>query len=60
MSDEKLAYLYFHPILTLKGKWSDAHKKELDKMSKELSKRVKNVVLKDGLLNFANAMIPNL
>ena len=29
-------------------------------MSKELSKRVKNVVLKDGLLNFANAMIPNL
>ena len=42
MSDEKLAYLYFH------------------KMSKELSKRVKNVVLKDGLLNFANAMIPNL
>ena len=49
-----------HPILTLKGKWSDAHKKELDKMSKELSKRVKNVVLKDGLLNFANAMIPNL
>ena len=60
MSDEKLAYLYFHPILTLKGKWSDAHKKELDKMSKELSKRVKNVVLKDPLLNFANAMIPNL
>ena len=54
MSDEKLAYLYFQ------GKWSDAHKKELDKMSKELSKRVKNVVLKDGLLNFANAMIPNL
>lgn len=60
MSDEKLAYLYFHPILTLKGKWSDTHKKELDKMSRELSKRVKNVVLKDGLENFANAMIPNL
>ncbi|WP_065220661.1 MULTISPECIES: thioredoxin family protein [Butyricimonas] len=60
MSDEKLAYLYFHPILTLKGKWSDAHKKELDKMSRDLSKRVKNVVLKDGLVNFANAMIPNL
>ena len=60
MSDEKLSYLYFHPIMTLKGKWSEVQKKELDKMSRELSKRVKNVVLQDGLVNFANAMIPNL
>jgi len=60
MSDEKLAYLYFNPILTLKGKWSDAQKKELDKMSRELARRVENVTLKDGLENFAKGMIPNL
>ena len=60
MAEDKLSYLYFNPILTLKGKWSEGQKAELIKMSKDLSTRVKNLVLKDGLVNFANAMIPNL
>ncbi len=60
MAEDKLSYLYFNPILTLKGKWSEEQKAELIKMSMVLSKKVKNPVLSDGFVNFANSIIPNL
>ena len=52
MEEGKLSYLYFRPIIFLKGKWSEQQKKELIDLSLKLSPKVKNVVLRDGLKYF--------
>ena len=60
MSDEKLSYLYFQPILALKGKWNKQQKKELIGLTQELMTKTKSEVLKGSLKSFADSMIPNL
>lgn len=60
LSDEKLSYLYFQPLMALKGLWSKAQKKELASLSLKLADKVNNKTLKDGLKNFAESMIPQL
>lgn len=53
MADEKIAYLYFSPILSLKGKWSDEQKKELETLTLQLSEQIEMSTLKASLRNFA-------
>lgn len=60
MSDEKLSFLYFQPILALQGKWNKQQKKELTVLTKELASKAKSEVLRGSLENFESSMIPKL
>lgn len=56
MADEKIAYLYFMPILSLKGKWNDKQKEELDTLTEQLAEQVEMSTLKASLRNFKTAI----
>lgn len=60
LDETKLSYLYFNPILSLKGKWDKKQRKELSTFTKNLAKKVEKTVLKDALNNFADSIIPTL
>lgn len=56
MADEKIAYLYFMPILSLKGKWNEKQKEELDTLTEQLAEQVEMSTLKASLRNFKTAI----
>lgn len=58
--EKKISYLYFQPLYTLKGKWTNEQKEALAKLSIELSERVKDPALQEGLRRFAEYEIPKL
>lgn len=60
LDEKKVAYLYFQPLVTLKGKWSAEQRKALATLTMELSNRVTSVALKDGLKHFAEGVVPTL
>ena len=60
LDEKKVAYLYFQPLVALKGKWSADQRKALATLTMELSNRVTSVALKDGLKHFAEEVIPAL
>lgn len=56
MADEKIAYLYFMPILSLKGKWNATQKKELEALTEQLAEQVEMSTLKASLRNFKGSL----
>ena len=56
MADEKIAYLYFMPILSLKGKWNKKQKEELGTLTDQLIEQVEMSTLKASLLNFKGSV----
>ena len=56
MADEKIDYLYFMPLLSLKGKWNDKQKEELDTLTEQLAEQVEMSTLKASLRNFKTAI----
>lgn len=60
LDEKKVAYLYFQPLVALKGKWSAVQRKALATLTMELSNRVTSVALKDGLKHFAEGVVPTL
>lgn len=60
MSDEKLHDLYFYPLTTLKGKWTEEQKEELAKLTTELVAQVRDETLEKSLNDFVKEMLPNL
>jgi putative disulphide-isomerase len=56
MADEKIAYLYFMPILSLKGKWNGKQKEELETLTEQLAEQVEMSTLKASLRNFKTAV----
>lgn len=52
LSDEKIAVLYFSPILYFKDKWNARQKKELLALTDQLIERAKMPQLKNALKNF--------
>ena len=60
MSDQKLSYLYFQPLIALQGKWTDSQKKDLEALTDKLINQVESDVLKDSLKNFKEGMLPKL
>lgn len=60
MSDEKISYLYFNPMMMLGDKWDKKQKKELVTLTKQLAEQVQISQLKHSLTNFANTGIAML
>lgn len=60
MADEKIAYLYFTPIVELQYKWDKKQKKELTVLTKKVADKVESTPLKNSLKGFADVTIPRL
>ncbi|WP_018337700.1 thioredoxin family protein [Butyricimonas synergistica] len=60
LSDEKIAYLYFMPILDLKEKWNEAQKKELLVLTQQMEEQVEYSKLKASLRNFRTGMLERM
>ena len=58
MSEGKLSYLYFRPILLFsgKGKWTDEQKNGFIKLTKQLAKRMNSQQMQNSLQYFAEAI----
>lgn len=58
MSESKLSYLYFRPILLFqgKGKWTDEQKAGFVELTKELIARMKSQVMQISLQNFMESI----
>ena len=54
MADNKLAYLYFAPIASLKSQWSAKQKAELATLTKQVADKVQVKAVKLSLESFAN------
>lgn len=57
LSDGKIAYLYFTPLLSLKDKWTKEQKKELLALTRQLVEQVQMSQLKVSLGQFADGAI---
>ncbi|WP_233556911.1 thioredoxin family protein [Odoribacter sp. AF15-53] len=60
MADEKVAYLYFTPIVELQYKWDKKQKKELTVLTRKMADKVELTSLKHSLKSFADVTIPRL
>ena len=60
MDAGKIAYLYFTPITTLKGKWSVKQKKALSALTKKIAGNVTSIPIQSSLMGFANITLPKL
>ena len=60
MDAGKIAYLYFTPITTLKGKWSVKQKKALSALTKKIAAHVTSIPIQSSLMGFANITLPKL
>ena len=60
MEAGKIAYLYFTPITTLKGKWSEKQKKALSALTKKIAGNVTSIPIQSSLMGFANITLPKL
>lgn len=60
LDEKKLAYLYFQPLVALRGKWSAEQREALTTLTTELSERVTDTALKDSLKRFAESVLPEL
>lgn len=60
MADGKIAYLYFMPILSLKGKWSKEQAKELIALTDQLIEQVQISQLKNSLGNFKRGILEKI
>lgn len=60
MDAGKIAYLYFTPITTLKGKWSVKQKKALSALTKKIAAHVISIPIQSSLMGFANITLPKL
>lgn len=60
LSDEKIAYLYFMPILSLKDKWTKKQAKELIALTDQLIEQVEMTTLKNSLGNFKTGILEKI
>lgn len=57
LSDGKIAYLYFTPMLALKDKWTGEQKKELIDLTNRLAEQIQMSQLKVSIKQFADGAI---
>jgi len=60
LSDEKIAYLYFSPIMSLRDKWSKKQVKELIVLTDRLIEQVQMSQLKISLGNFKTGVLEKI
>lgn len=60
LEDEKIAYLYFSPILYFKDKWNEEQKGELIVLTDQLIERAKMPQLKSALKNFKAGVLEKM
>lgn len=57
LSDGKIAYLYFSPMIELKDKWTKEQKKELIDLTNQLAEQIQMSQLKISIKQFADGSI---
>lgn len=60
LPDEKIAYLYFAPIMSLRDKWSKRQAKELISLTDRLIEQVEMSQLKNSLGNFKTGVLEKI
>lgn len=60
LPDEKIAYLYFTPILNLRDKWTKEQAKELIALTDRLIEQVEMSTLKNSLANFKAGILEKI